>query len=126
MSFMASWFVTTIACAVAIWLVPGITAVGGSIVGPAVFALALAIINASIKPVLQLLNAPFTIITLGIGYICVNALLLELASFLSRNIFHAGVTINSFGAAFVGAIVISLVSMFVGSVTGLDADKDDR
>ena len=126
MSFMASWFVTTIACAVAIWLVPGITAVGGSIVGPAVFALALAIINASIKPVLQLLNAPFTIITLGIGYICVNAMLLELASFLSRNIFHAGVVINSFGAAFFGAIVISLVTIVVGSITGLDVEDDRR
>ncbi len=125
MSFMASWFVTTIACAVAIWLVPGFTAVGGSIVGPVVFALALAMINASIKPILQLLNAPFTVITLGIGYICVNAFLLELASFLSRNIFNAGVTINSFGTAFIGAIVISLVTIFVGGITGLDADQDD-
>ncbi|WP_444329079.1 hypothetical protein [Paratractidigestivibacter sp.] len=46
----------------------------------------------------------------------VNAFVLELASYLSRNIFHAGVYVDGFGAAFVGAIVISLVGMFVGSV----------
>lgn len=124
MGFVGSWLVTTIACAAAVWLVPGITAVGGSWAGPAFLALVLAIINVSIKPVLQLLNAPITLITLGVGYICMNAFLLELASFLSRNIFHAGVIISSFGAAFWGAIVISLVSMFVSGATGLDSDRE--
>lgn len=34
MGFLGKWFVTAIACAVAIWLVPGIVPVGGTWVGP--------------------------------------------------------------------------------------------
>ena len=41
-------------------------------------------------------------------------MLLELASYLSRNIFHAGIAIGSFGSALLGAVIISLVSMLVG------------
>ena len=39
--------------------------------------------------------------------------MLELASFLSRHVFGNGVLIEGFGSAFLGAIVISLVSSFV-------------
>ncbi len=42
--------------------------------------------------------------------------MLELASYLSRNITHAGILIDGFGAALLGAIVISLVSMILGGV----------
>ena len=59
-----------------------------------------------------------TIGTLGIFYVVVNAMVLELASFLSRNIFHAGIAIESFGSALVGAVIISIVSMLVGGAVG--------
>ena len=45
MGFLGKWFVTAIACAVAIWLVPGIVPVGGTWVGPIVCALVLALLN---------------------------------------------------------------------------------
>ena len=48
---------------------------------------------------------------------------MELASWLSRNVFHAGIAIESFGAAFVGAIVLSIVSIVVSSALGLDEDE---
>ena len=50
----------------------------------------------------------------------VNAFVLELASWLSRNIFHAGIAIDSLFSAILGSIVISLVSMLVGGVIGAD------
>ena len=120
MGFVGRWFVTAIACAAAIWIVPGIEAVGGSWAGPIMCALSLALLNATIKPVLQVLALPFTVATLGIFYVVVNAMVLELASFLSRNIFHAGIAIDSLGSAIVGAVVISLVSMFVGGIVRTD------
>jgi len=116
MSFIGSWFITAIATAAAIWLVPGIEAVGGTWAGPIFCALALAFVNAVIKPVMTILSIPITILTLGIFYLVINALMLELASWLSRNIFHAGISIDSFGAAFLGAIVISIVSAILGAV----------
>ena len=120
MGFIAKWLVTTVACAVAVWLVPGIDPVGGSWVGPLFCALVLALLNATVKPVMQALAIPFTIATLGVFYLVVNAFVLELASWLSRNIFHAGIAIDSLFSAILGSIVISLVSMFVGGVVGAD------
>ena len=120
MGFVGRWFVTAIACAAAIWIVPGIEAVGGSWAGPIMCALSLALLNATIKPVLQVLALPFTVATLGIFYVVVNALLLELASSLSLGIFGAGVAIESFGSALLGAVIISLVSMLVGGTVGDD------
>lgn len=116
MGFIGSWITTAIATAVAIWLVPGIEAIGGSWAAPIFTALVLGILNATVKPVLKVLSLPVNLLTLGIFGLVVNAFVLELASYLSRNIFHAGVYVDGFGAALVGAIVISLVGMFVGSV----------
>ncbi|OUO34672.1 phage holin family protein [Olsenella sp. An290] len=120
MGFIAKWLVTTVACAVAVWLVPGIDPVGGSWVGPLFCALVLALLNATVKPVLQALSIPLTVASLGLFYLVVNAAVLELASYLSRNIFHAGIAIDSLGSAIVGAVVISLVSMFVGGIVRTD------
>lgn len=120
MRFVAKWLVTAIACAVAIRLVPGIVPVGGAWAGPLLCALVLALLNATVKPVLQVLSIPFTVLTLGLFYLVVNAAVLELASWLSRNIFHAGIAIDSLGSAVMGSIVISLVSMVVSGIVGAD------
>ena len=116
MDFIATWRVSAIAVGAAIWLTPGITVVGGAYAGPLFTALFLAIVNASIKPVLKIIGLPFTILSLGLFALVINALMLELASFLSRNITHAGIVIDGFGAAFFGAIVVSIVTMVVGGI----------
>lgn len=118
MEFLITWFVTSIATAVAIALVPGIEAVGGSLLGPVMCALALALVNAIVKPIIEVLSLPLTVVTMGIFYLVINALMLELASSVSLGLFGSGISISSFGAAFLGAIVISLASMVVGSVVG--------
>lgn len=116
MEFIGTWLVGVIAVAVSIWLVPGINVVGGAYAGPIFTALFLAIVNACIKPVLKVIGLPFTIITLGLFSLVINAFMLELASFLSRNITHNGITIDSFGAAFIGAIVVSVVTMILSGI----------
>ena len=97
MGFIGSWLSTAIATAVAIWIVPGTEAVGGSWAAPIFTALVLGILNATVKPVLKVLSFPVTVLTLGIFSLVVNAVVLELASFFSRNIFHAGIYVSSFG-----------------------------
>ena len=74
--------------------------------------------NATLKHILAILSLPITIVTLGLFYLVLNALMLELASYLSREIFHAGISIESFGSAFFGAIIISIVATVVGLVVG--------
>ena len=111
MTFVATWLVTTVATLVACTLIPGLTIVGGSWAGPILFSLVLAAVNT------------INVLTLGIFSLFINAFMLELASFISRNLLHAGVAIDSLGTAILGSIVISIVSSIVISLTGLKKEN---
>ena len=123
MTFVATWLVTTVATLVACTLIPGLTIVGGSWAGPILFSLVLAAVNTGIKPIIKLLSLPINVLTLGIFSLFINAFMLELASFISRNLLHAGVAIDSLGTAILGSIVISIVSSIVISLTGLKKEN---
>ena len=122
MNFIIRWIVTAIAVGAAVWIVPGIEIVstGESWVGIVLFALILSLINMSVKPILQVLSLPVTVLTLGIFYIVVNTLLLYIAAWLANGLFGAGFYIASFGSAFVASIVISIVSARVNGLVGND------
>lgn len=117
--FILTWAVTAVACAAATWIVPGMQVMGGYM-GILIFALTVALVNASIRPIMQTVSLPITIVTLGIFHFVVNALALNIASWLSLNLFHIGVYVVDFWAALWGSIVISIVSAIVGSIVGLD------
>lgn len=119
MNFFIRWIVTAIAVAAAVWIVPGIEVVGAEAwVGVAFTALVLALINLSVKPLLQLLSLPVTVLTLGIFYLVVNTLMLYLAAWLANGLFGVGFWIASFGSAFVASIVISVVSTILNGLLG--------
>ncbi|MCI9629037.1 MAG: phage holin family protein [Eggerthellaceae bacterium] len=122
MGFFVRWIVTAIAVAVAVWLVPGVSVIGSQIwVGVLFLSLILALINMSVKPILQLLSLPVSVITLGLFYLVVNTLMLYLAAWLANALFGIGFEIATFGSAFVAAIVISIVSVFLNGIIGADA-----
>lgn len=119
MNFIIRWIVTALAVGAAVWLVPGIEVVGDTAwVGIVILALVLSLINMSIKPILQILSLPVTVLTLGIFYLIVNTLLLYLAAWLANGLFDIGFYIATFGSAFVASIVISIVSALVNGVLG--------
>ena len=119
MTFIIRWIVTALAVAAAVWLVPGIEVIGDTAwVGIVILALVLSLINMSIKPILQVLSLPVTVLTLGIFYLIVNTLLLYLAAWLANGLFDVGFYIASFGSAFVASIVISIVSALVNGILG--------
>lgn len=121
MNFVIRWIVTAIAVGVAVWIVPGISSTGdNATIAVAALALVLSLINTSIKPLLQFLSLPITVLTLGIFYLVVNALLLELAAWAAGGIFGSGIVINGFGAALLGSIVISIVSSIANGIIGND------
>jgi putative membrane protein len=68
-------------------------------------AIVLGLINATVKPVLQIISLPITILTLGIFYLVVNALMLMLVSALVPGFYVSG-----FGTAFFASIVLSLLN----------------
>lgn len=122
MNFVARWIATAIAAAVAVLLVPGIDVVGAtsSFVPVVAFALILALIDCTIKPILQLLGAPISIITLGIFYIMINAFLLYLASWVSVVLFGTGIMIGSWFSALLAAVIIGIVSTVMEAILGVE------
>ncbi len=121
MNFIIRWIVTAIAVGVAVWIVPGITTVGpNGTIAIAIGALVLSLVNVSIKPIAQMLSLPITVLTLGIFFLVVNALLLELAAWASTGLFGSGIAVDGFGSAFFGSIIISIVSALVNSFIGND------
>src|ERR1022692_2374990 len=95
-------------------MVPGIHFKDDSLWTPFVTSLVLGILNAFIRPILMLLALPLLIFTLGLFTLVINALLLYFVSFLLGNYF----AVDSFGAAFLGALVISIVSLLLNLITG--------
>ena len=114
MNFLIRWIATAVAVGVAVWIVPGITTVGPNApIAIVAGALVLSFINAVLKPIVQTISFPLSVLTLGVFYLIVNALLLELAAWASTGIFGSGIAITSFGSAFFGSIIISIVSAIV-------------
>jgi len=96
-------------------IVPGIAVEGPSAGIAAVILLAL--LNALVRPVLYLLSLPFIILTLGLFMVVINALLIQLVSFLVK-----GFLVEGFWPAFWGAVLISVVS----SILNLFISEDGR
>jgi putative membrane protein len=101
---LVSWIVVALAFVVATRLVPGIQVHGG-VAGYLVTAAVFGLVNAILGPVLKLLTLPISVLTLGLFLLVINAVLLALAATLVP-----ALTIDGFWSAFVGAIVIGIVS----------------
>jgi putative membrane protein len=101
--FVFRWMVTTVAVMVAPAFISGIRYdTLGALIGA---ALLLGILNAFVRPVLLILSAPLILVTLGFFILVINALMLRLVPSMMIG-FH----VDSFGSAFWGALVISIIS----------------
>lgn len=120
--FLVNWVVMAVAVSFAIALVPGIQLPqdDNTIMYILVLSGFMGLINATIKPVVQALSLPASILTLGIFALVVNAALFYLAAWLSTELFAVPLVINSFGSAFVASIIVSIVNAILGSMLHLD------
>ncbi len=110
-SFLQSWLINTLAVLVATQIVKGIHY--DSWDGLLAATLVLGVLNAILRPLLLLLSLPLVILTLGLFTLVINAVLLYLVGRLIPA-FH----VDGFGYALLGALVISIVSLVLNSLTG--------
>ena len=82
------------------------------------FALILGIINVLVRPLVMLLSLPIRLLTFGLFTLIVNALMFWLASVLV-----SGMNIDSFFSAFLGALIVGVVSWAVNLI--LKENKKD-
>jgi putative membrane protein len=122
MNFILRTIGIFIAVGVAVVLVPGISVGPGASTWASLLLIALiiALLNMTVKPILQTIGLPITLISLGVFYLIINTILLYLASWLAGALFGVEFIIATFGSGFVASIVISLVSSIVNGILGAD------
>jgi putative membrane protein len=115
-SFLVRVVVNALALAVATWLLADITVGSGTrsdqLVTLLLVAVIFGLVNAVVRPVVKLLSLPFIILTLGLLIFVINALMLLLTSWLSKQL-GLGFHVDGFFTALVGALVISIVTWVV-------------
>jgi len=100
---IVSWFVSALALWIVARVVPGIELRG---FGDALIAtVIIAIVNATIGPVLKFLTFPLTLITLGLFLLVINAFLLKLAS-----LFTPGFAVRGLLSAILGSVVLTILT----------------
>jgi putative membrane protein len=104
------WAINAIGVVVAASVIPGIEYGDRETL---FIVVVLGLFNAFLKPLLVFFALPFVVLTLGVGILFINALLLKLADVLIGPF-----QVHGFLAAFFGALVISLVNLALGGMIG--------
>src|SRR5580698_6057014 len=107
MRLLLNWVLSAAAVWIVAQVVPGIHVSGA--VAALIAALVIGLINATLGALLKIITFPLTLLTLGLFWFVINALMLELASALLSPGFH----VQGFLAAFIGAIVLSLINLLL-------------
>ncbi|MCB1292486.1 phage holin family protein [Mycolicibacterium sp.] len=116
MGFLFRVALTGLALWVVTLLVPGIGFVGGQTSAERVgivlvVALIFGVVNAVIKPIVQVLSIPLYILTLGLFHVVINAMMLMITAWITEHTTHWGLYIDRFWwTAIWAAIVLSLVN----------------
>jgi putative membrane protein len=106
MRMLLHWLISALAVWITSRVVPGFSVDGAT--AALIAAVVIGLVNATLGLVLKVITFPLTLLTLGVFWIIINALMLKLASVLVPG-FH----IQGFAAAFWGAIVLALVNMLL-------------
>lgn len=101
---LARWIVNAAALLLVAYLYPGVQV--ESFLSAALAALVLGLVNAFVRPLLIILTLPVTLITLGLFLFVINALLFWFVA----EIVH-GFSVSGFGAALLGSILYSLITL---------------
>jgi putative membrane protein len=119
--FLLRLLINAVALYAAVSLVDGIQAVPDvnwvSYLG---LGLIFGLLNALVRPLLKFLTCPLIILTLGLFTLIINTVLFWLTGVIGQN-FGIGFTVDGFWPAFLGGLIVSIVSVVLTTVL-----KDDR
>lgn len=116
---LTRWLIITVAILLASTILPGIHV--DSLKTAFIAAAILGILNAFLRPVLLILTLPLTILTLGIFAFVLNALMLLLVAY-----FVPEFKVDGFFTAFLGALIISIVSWMANRFIFINTSKPGR
>jgi putative membrane protein len=111
--FLQSWIINTAAVLVATAVLHGHIKYD-TLQNLLIASLLLGILNAFVRPILLLIALPILIFTLGLFTLVINALLL----YFVGQLLQPGFQVDSFRHAFLGALIISVISVSLNLLTG--------
>ena len=103
------WIIYALLIIFVSWIVPGIEV--DNFISAMFVCIILALINTFIKPLIQLIALPVTVITLGLFSLVINALMLMLAGWIAP-----GFAVEGFLSALIGSILLSLFALVVSRI----------
>ncbi|HUI88380.1 MAG TPA: phage holin family protein [Anaerolineales bacterium] len=111
--FILRWIINAVAIFLAIKFVPGIHL--DSLFSIIWLALIFGLVNAFLRPLLKLLTCPLIILTLGLFTLLINTFLFWLTGQIGQ-MFGIVLTFNGFWSIFLGALIISIVSIVLSLI----------
>src|SRR5882724_10640544 len=106
---LVNWLLSALSLVIVAHVIPGFQISG--FVAALIASIVIGFVNGTLGLILKIITLPLTIITLGIFWLVINALMLKVAAALVP-----GFRIDGFLPAFLGAIVLTLVNMVLKSL----------
>ncbi len=119
---LVRWIISALALFVAALIVPGIRVSGTAWVAYGLMAVILGLVNALVRPLLKLLTCPLILLTLGLFVLVINGLTLWIAAWIA-GLLGIGFHVDTFGAAFLGALIVSIVTVVLSALLKEDRDS---
>ena len=114
MRLLVRWLINALSLLIVAYLVPGFVLRG--FVAALIAAVVFGFVNATLGTVLRILTLPLTVVTLGLFLVVINAIMLKMAAAVTP-----GFVVQTWTAALIGALLLSLISAFLHWLI-----KDDR
>ncbi len=108
--FLIRWLINAVALYAAVALVPGIHPQSANWLSFVWMALIFGVVNALFSPLLKLLTCPLILLTLGLFTLVINTVLFALAGYVGTA-FGVGFLVDGLWSAFLGSLVVSVVSV---------------
>src|SRR6476469_4298388 len=119
MRLLVRWIINALSLLIVAYIVPGfeLHGFGAALIAAVVFGL----VNATLGLVLKVITFPLTIVTFGLFLVVINAIMLKMAASVTP-----GFAVQTWKAAFIGAILLSLISAFLHWLIKDDRRMDSR
>ena len=116
MKFIIRLFLSSLAVVITAYLLPGVNV--ESYISALIIAALLGLLNVTVKPLLVILTIPFTILTLGLFLLVINALMILLADSIID-----GFNVDGFWWALAFSLILSILTSLFHDVAGKDTVK---
>jgi len=113
--FILRMIINGFALYAAVYLVPGIVPENPNPVAWVWLAVIFGLVNALVKPIIKLLSCALILVTLGLFTLLINTAMFYVTAWIGSQ-FGVGLIISNFGAAFLGALIVSVISIFANMV----------